>query len=246
MGYQWYRIPWSRIYQVGQRVNGQGSPDGRTERWRKHREQRREEFLDATFRALQRHGPEVTMADIAAEAGVAKPRLYRYFSDKSDLFDAVAARTLRTVWDRLLPTLDADTPPLRIVRNGVNAYVGLVDEHPNVVRFLLDSRFVERSWEADPVVGNKRKIATMLAEFFIDTLRLFRADPNGAQPWAYAVVGAVVLPTEWWLENRGMTREQLVDYLTTFVWGAVDAALRSEGIVLDPDEPVNVASLAHS
>lgn len=222
-------------------VNGQ--PDGRTERWRKHREERREEFLNATFRALQRHGPEVTMSDIAAEAGVAKPRLYRYFSDKGDLFDAVAARTMRTVWNALRPTLDLTAPPRQTVHSALDAYVGLVDAHPNVVRFLLGSRFVDRSWEADAMLGNARKIAKLLADVFVQSLDMFDADRAGAEVWAYSVVGAVALPTERWLENRDVPREQLVDYLTTFVWGAIDAALRSKGITLPPDEPVDLTTL---
>ncbi|WP_169515745.1 TetR/AcrR family transcriptional regulator [Amycolatopsis nigrescens] len=217
--------------------------DGRSERWSQHRAQRREEFLDATFRALAERGPDVTMADIAAEAGVAKPRLYRYFGDKGDLFDAVAERTLRNLWQRLLPTLEVRDQPRRVVRTALDAYVGLVAENPNVVRFLIGSRFVERSWESDPVLDNGRKVAGVLAAMIARNLKAFGAPAGGAEPWANAVVGAVAAATEWWLETKTMTRDQLVDYLGVFVWGALDAALRSEGIALDPAEPVSLNDL---
>ncbi|GAA1628660.1 TetR family transcriptional regulator [Nocardia ninae] len=49
--------------------------DARTERWRAHREQVRGEFVDAAFRALAEHGPDVSMDDIARAAGCAKPKL---------------------------------------------------------------------------------------------------------------------------------------------------------------------------
>src|SRR5437763_7604163 len=66
--------------------------DARRERWRAHREARREEFVEATIRAVARHGPEVGMDEIAAEAGVTKPVLYRHFTDKADLYLAVGRR----------------------------------------------------------------------------------------------------------------------------------------------------------
>ena len=56
--------------------------DGRTTRWDAHRDQRRAELVQAAVRAIDQHGPDVTIADIAAEAGVSKPVLYRYFTDK--------------------------------------------------------------------------------------------------------------------------------------------------------------------
>ncbi|WP_158886716.1 TetR/AcrR family transcriptional regulator [Amycolatopsis anabasis] len=224
-------------------VNGHSGRDGRAERWRQHRAARREEFLDATFRALNEHGPDVTMADIAREARVAKPRLYRYFADKEDLFDAVAERTLRILWERLLPALNTYGEPRAIVRTALAAYVGLVDEYPNVVRFLVGSHFIDRSWEADPVVDNGRKVASLLAGLFAENLRSFSGDAGGAEPWAHAVVGAVAAATEWWLESESMTRDQVIDYLTPFVWGAIDGALRSEGIVLDADQPISLANL---
>jgi AcrR family transcriptional regulator len=229
---------------VREGVNDHSPPrDGRAERWRQHRADRREEFLDATFRALNRRGPDVTMADIAAEAGVAKPRLYRYFSDKEDLFGAVAERTLRTLWDRLLPTLTVRDKPRNVVRTALEAYVGLVDEYPNVVRFLVGSHFVDRSWEADPVVDNGRKVAKALATLFAEGLGTFGGRTGGAVPWAHAVVGAVAAATEWWLEHRTMSRDELLDYLTTFIWGALDAGLRTEGIALDPDTPITLTSV---
>ena len=47
------------------------SPDGgdaRRERWRAHREARREEFVDATIRALTKHGPDVGMDELRGSA----------------------------------------------------------------------------------------------------------------------------------------------------------------------------------
>jgi AcrR family transcriptional regulator len=60
-----------------------GGPDARTR------------ILDAStvaFRTLNYH--EVTVGDVAASAGVAKGRVYRYFDSKEELFEAVVERLL--------------------------------------------------------------------------------------------------------------------------------------------------------
>ncbi|MGL5442473.1 MAG: TetR/AcrR family transcriptional regulator, partial [[Mycobacterium] stephanolepidis] len=59
----------------------------------------REELLDAAFRAIDATGSTVSMDDIAREAGVAKPKLYRYFEDKADLHSAVLERVQDMVWN---------------------------------------------------------------------------------------------------------------------------------------------------
>src|SRR5207244_55797 len=98
-------------------VNGHnGLVDGRTERWRAHRLERREAFVDAALRALDKHGPDVAIAQVAAEAGVAKPRLYRHFDDKADLFNAVQERISTILWQRLTSALDPEDAPARLVR----------------------------------------------------------------------------------------------------------------------------------
>ena len=79
--------------------------DARRERWREHREARRAEFVEATVRAIGQHGADVGMDEIAAEAGVSKPVLYRHFHDKSDLYVAVGEWGTELLMQRLAPEL---------------------------------------------------------------------------------------------------------------------------------------------
>lgn len=49
-------------------------PDARRERWTEHRNKVRSEIVDAAFLALDQFGPEVSLQQIAAEAGTARSR----------------------------------------------------------------------------------------------------------------------------------------------------------------------------
>jgi len=210
-------------------VNRQKS-DARTERWREHKLALRKEFVDATFRALAEHGPDASMDDIAAVAGVAKPKIYRHFTDKADLFGAVSERMGEILWQRLLPTLNLrDDPPRVTIERGLEAYVSTVDEYPNVFRFLMRSQHIELRESGKEIAG---VIASMLKEY----LRSLDLDDEVAEPGAYAVVGAVGASTEWWMRTRTMSREAFVAHLATMTWGSLDATLRAQGVVLPPYE----------
>ena len=69
--------------------------DGRKRRWRQHKVERRNDLIDGTIVAIRRLGRFVSMDEIAAEVGVSKTVLYRYFVDKNDLSTAVLMRSRR-------------------------------------------------------------------------------------------------------------------------------------------------------
>src|SRR6476620_2442329 len=104
--------------------------DGRSTRWSGHREARREELVEAAVAAIDRHGPEASIEDIAASAGVSKPVLYRYFADKADLFAAVGTWGANTVLERLMPALVAEGTLRERVDLGCDAYLAALEEHP--------------------------------------------------------------------------------------------------------------------
>ena len=87
--------------------------DARSERWREHRKKVRSEIVDAAFRAIDRLGPELSLREIAEEAGTAKPKIYRHFTDKSDLFQAIGERMRDMLWAAIFPSINLATDPAR-------------------------------------------------------------------------------------------------------------------------------------
>ncbi|WP_367132140.1 TetR/AcrR family transcriptional regulator [Saccharothrix sp. HUAS TT1] len=216
-----------------------GGTDARRERWKGHREARRAEFVEATVRAVAKHGPDVGMDEIAAEAGVSKPVLYRHFADKSDLYLAVGQRGTEMLMDRMGPAIGHDDGSIRTrIKRIVDAYLSVIEEHPNLYRFVVRKSFADRPVEQDVVTEDKQLIAAALARLLGDYLRAFGMDSGGAEPWAHALVGMVQNAGDWWLDRQSMSRASLSDYLTTIIWHAIDGLLRSAGVELDPDAPL--------
>lgn len=218
-------------------VKGTG-PDARRDRWSEHRAERRRLFVDAALRVLETQGPELLMDAVAAEAGVSKPVLYRYFSDKAALIEALGERGSEILLERLLPAIGSDGPVLARIRDGVAAYFVVIDEHPNLYWLLARRGNTEGAEGADPVERDKELIATALTRVIGDYLRIFGLDSGGAEPWAYGITGLVQSTGEWWLQRRPMSREHVVEYVTQLLWAAFSGMLRAAGIDADPGKPL--------
>ncbi|MBV8927919.1 MAG: TetR/AcrR family transcriptional regulator [Mycobacteriaceae bacterium] len=221
--------------------------DARRERWREHRKKVRAEIVDAAFRAIDKRGPELSVREIAEEAGTAKPKIYRHFTDKSDLFQAIGERLRDMLWAAIIPTLDVSNDPAReVIRKSVEHYVRLVDEHPNVLRFLIQGRFVEQSESTMRALREGSEITLAMADMFRNELREMELDRDAIELAAFATFGSAASATDWWLgpdENspRRMPAEKFVAYLTTIMLGAINGTTALLGIKIDPDLPIHEA-----
>ena len=221
--------------------------DARRERWREHRKKVRSEIVDAAFRAIDEHGPDVSVREIAEEAGTAKPKIYRHFTDKSDLFQAVGERLPDMLWAQIYPAVDvADDPAAEVVRRVIDAYVSLVDEHPNVVRFVLAGRFPDHAEAAKRAVDEGRDITLAMAELFNNELLDLQLDQDTLELAAFATFGTAASATDWWLGSepdspRRMPKEKFVAHLTTIMLGAIIGTTAVLGIRIDPDLPIHQA-----
>ena len=109
--------------------------DARSERWREHRLKVREEIVDAAFRAIDRLGPNVSVREIAEEAGTAKPKIYRHFADKSDMFSQIGERMRDMLWAAVIPSIDIEHDSTgQIIGRAVEHYVVTGDD---LLRILL-------------------------------------------------------------------------------------------------------------
>jgi AcrR family transcriptional regulator len=171
----------------------------------------------------------VAVAQVATEAGVAKPRLYRHFTDKADLLDAVRERMSTLLWQRLTAVLDPADAPAYLVRRGLDAFLSLVDEYPNAFRLMSRPGGLE----------DNQKIAGMLAALIAGQLGTLGMDTSGAEPWGHALAGAVGGATHWWLDHRSISKQTLIEHLGTVILGSLERIAREAGVLIDLEQPIN-------
>lgn len=211
------------------------SPDGRSSRWDSHREVRLAELVAAAVRAIDERGPGVSMAEIAAEAGVSKPVLYRYFADKDELHVAVGRWGADEVLQRLVPAILTDAPFRVRVAAGVEAYLGAIEEHPQVFLLLVRHR------GSNPLADGMAEIAAAISRVLGEAMRSLGLDDHAAEPWSQGLVGLGLSMGEWWLKHETMSRAAVGRYLTSFVWHAFEGTAAELGVSLselDSHDPI--------
>jgi AcrR family transcriptional regulator len=199
-------------------------PDGRRERWAEHRAARRTELLEAVLAAVRARGPGVDMDDVADVSGIAKPVFYRYFKDKADLFLAVGREVGERLVGEVVTALDGTRNPRAMIAAAVQTFLSAVEADPEVYRFVL-----QRPASAAAASDYSAVISKHVSRVIGDLLREVGGDTGVAEPWGFAMVGAVRSAAERWLDEPTMSRDALAGYLTDLLWSggrgrAVDPA----------------------
>jgi AcrR family transcriptional regulator len=203
----------------------QRGPDGRRARWTEHRRARREELVAAAVEAVRAAGPAFAVDDVARAAGVSKTVIYRYFTDKDELVDAVLERIAGAILlPRLLGELAVERADDRArLRAVVAAFVRLIEDEPELYRFAY--AHAGRSGRADLVATTEREIAEALGALMGQRLADAGRPPEPALTWAYGVVGMVQLAAHWWSGTRTVPAAELVDQLTALASGGLGSLL---------------------
>lgn len=99
-----------------------------------HEDRNRESILEATRRCLVRYGPAKTgVADVAREAGISRPTIYRYFESRDELVNAAFGRAAEQLVERAQARLrELDEPAAMLVEGAL---------------------FIIRELPADPLLG---------------------------------------------------------------------------------------------
>lgn len=151
------------------------------------------------------------------------------------------------LWAAIFPDIDFAVDPVReVVRRSVAEYVNLVDQHPNVLRFMLRGRFPGQSESTVRALNEGREITMAMAEMFNHELREMELDPAALQLAASATFGSASAATDWWLgpaseSPRRMPSEDFVKHLTTIMLGTINGTAELLGIDLDQDRPIREA-----
>ena len=180
--------------------------DGRKRRWHQHKVDRRNELVDGTIDAIRRQGRFLSMDEIAAEIGVSKTVLYRYFVDKNDLTTAVMMRfTQTTLIPNMAAALTSNLDGFDLTREVIRVYVDTVADEPEPYRFVMANSSASKS---KVIADSERIIARMIAVMMRRRMQQAGMDTGGAEPWAYLIVGGVQLATHSWMSDPRMSQRR--------------------------------------
>ena len=168
-------------------------------------DERRRQLLELGARLFARHSyAELSMADIAREAGISKALLYHYFPSKQELFVATLQAAAEEVRRRTEP--DPALPPAEALAHSLDAFLEWVEGNDLAYRKLLES------------AGSVPEVGALIAEVRDRTsARILEGLGAGDAPqvraaaraWLWFVDGAILD----WLEHRDLDRAQLGRFL---------------------------------
>ena len=179
---------------------------------------RRRQLLELGADLFARHSfAELSMAQIAREAGISKALLYHYFPTKRDFFLATLLEAAEEVRRRTEP--HPDLSPGEALAGSLDAFLGWIEENETAYRKLLES------------AGSVPEVGALIDEVRDRTsARILDGLGAGDHPpprvraavraWLWFMDGAILD----WFEHRDLSRAELRDFLLGSLAGALTAA----------------------
>ncbi|WP_158609543.1 MULTISPECIES: TetR/AcrR family transcriptional regulator [Kocuria] len=174
--------------------------DGRTRRWRLHRERRRIELLKLAREAIAELGANASMSEIAAHCRTSKSVFYRYFEDKDGLKRKLAEYVVERMGRRMTEAVAEAGSFEETVHELVVQYLWQLENAPEVYLFVVSESAPDGQSPVD-------RFVQAVAELLVDAQRRHSADHDRlpeptARYWAAGVVGLVRGAGEAWMRPR--------------------------------------------
>ncbi|HSP10327.1 MAG TPA: TetR/AcrR family transcriptional regulator [Candidatus Dormibacteraeota bacterium] len=185
-------------------------------------------MVKAAVRAIRRLGPAVTMADIAREAGVSKPILYRQFTGKTDLHAEVAATATAALIAELQAASDREAQRHGQLTSVINAYLAYVGRERRLVGFLRQTPTSSTASTGQPAQQFASTLATRISIMLRDELPANGADPGPTDAWAVALVGYVQAAADWWVSGQAVPQTVVAEQLAWLIWNGLAGLGRGE------------------
>ena len=185
------------------------------------RDARRAALVAAAFRAIARHGADVSMEQIAAEAGITKPILYRHFGDKTGLVAAVTLRYLDELRSALV-RVDGSLGLRERTEAQFELGLAYLEKRPGLLHFVDRQHGFRASetWEGEHVEGLLQIVRGLVAARGLD--------PRVAAPWAHGIGGLIMGTVLAWLRERevakvrALPREEMARAATALLFDGVE------------------------
>jgi AcrR family transcriptional regulator len=178
----------------------------------------RDLVLDAAERVIRRHGSDVSLEAIAAEAGVTKPIVYARVGGRTEVANALAERLA----DRFIAAAGVaiDHRPFGREMLALLVEATLTTVTANRELFLYVSGGTSGETPKRTLYLAERSMKP-LAEQLARWRSTQRLDPDVAVPWAYGVVGMLHFVSMWWINEPDRSAADLAEHLAELLWSGL-------------------------
>lgn len=178
-------------------------------------EARRAQIIDSAVKLIVARGlSSFSLEEVAAEAGVSKPLIYKYFTSRDELLKAVLEREYTYLRGRGLDVLPPDLPFEPLVRHAVHRSMDYLYERGPIMRLLAGDRAV-----AGLVQDRDRDERGVMTRYFAEAAaRNFGVTATEAQIISILTVNAPILSARA-LKQRGISSEQAAEVWADFILG---------------------------
>ncbi|HEX4302527.1 MAG TPA: helix-turn-helix domain-containing protein [Rhizomicrobium sp.] len=189
------------------------------------RPQRHAQILDSAVALIVARGlSSCSLEEVAAEAGISKPLIYKYFSSREELLKAILEREYRYLRGRGLGVLPADLPYEALLRGAIQRSMEYLYERGPIMRLLASDRAV-----AGLIQNRDRDERAGMTRFFSDAaIRRFGLSPVDALIITILTVNAPILSARA-LKQRGIPVARAAEVWGDFILGGLEALQKKAG-----------------
>ncbi len=212
-----------------------GARRGRPRLTDEQRAEQRSRLLAASMDAIRKHGSDVSIDDIASEAGVSKPVIYGHFGDRLGLADAIAVVTAEGITEATVAEVaersegnpgDDFESAVGVI---VSSLVDLVENESEIYGFLVRTiRSGDRGFFDNALVDVIRERGGQLAEI---------ANPDVSEEARKVLVdgafGFLLFAIESWHQAGSPPRAELTATLTEAVVAGFGVAAGRGALTVD-------------
>ncbi|MBE6481630.1 MAG: TetR/AcrR family transcriptional regulator [Actinomyces ruminicola] len=199
-----------------------------SKRTRMSASERREQLIAVARTLFAKKGFEATsIEEIANRAKVSKPVVYEHFGGKEGLYAVIVDRELTAIYTTVTQALESSSSASVIVERAALALLTYIEESSDGFRILSSNSF------HTPSSGDNHgsdTYSTLLADVAIQVSGLLATqfsahglDPRTAPLYAQMLVGIVAMPSQWWLENPAMSKEEVAAHMVNLAWNGLRA-----------------------
>jgi AcrR family transcriptional regulator len=181
-------------------------------------DERRAQLLEVGTELFTKHSfEELSMAQIAREAGISKALLYHYFPSKEEFFKAALAEGAAELAQRTVP--DDSLPPLEQVRGSTTAFVEWIGERGAAYMKLLQSVGAVPELR-ETMTGIRDFTSARILDGLVPEPERTPAKRAAVRAWLWFMDGVLLD----WIEHRDRDADAVTDQLVGSLTALLEAA----------------------